>query len=643
MSHNPNELPPQNIVIAVAVSIAILIGFYFVFEKPRIESMKRAEAHKKANDVINKNVISNVDNKSTITQTYTNRDDILKTEENLRINFETEHLNISISRKGAMIDDVSFKDYYMTTDKKELVHLLIPEGTKNSYIADFGWMPTPNSEIDFPNDSTIWDIVENTAVANNPNIKHRVIFKWQNKQNIIFEKIITVDNHFMFTVTQKIYNNSDKNIETYPYGLLSRRGKPDDYSGFFVLHEGPVGFIDGELEELSYDEVGLGKSIKFKNKNGWIGISDKYWFTGIFPENPMSENNLRYSRMGTKGNEIYQTDIIGEKYAIAAGKNIEHTMRLFTGSKILDILQNYEKTYNIPKLELVIDFGMYYFLTKPLFVLLTWLGTITGHIGFGIIILTILLKLLTFPLSYKAYKSMAMVTKIQPQMKEIKEKYNDNRQKMQEAFLELYQKEGVNPFSGCWPMLIQIPIFFSLYKVILTNIMLRHQPFWGWIDDLSAKDPTSIFNLFGLLPYTPPDILIIGAWPCLMGLSMYMLNRMSPKPTDATQAMIKNYFPYLFTIMLAHFASGLVIYWTLSNLLTILQQYVIMRRMGVPISLIRGHLGHLEENKDSEETKDTDDKDKEETTEEIENTSSKSKNNEGKKKKTKTKAKTKKK
>ncbi len=265
-------------------------------------------------------------------------------------------------------------------------------------------------------------------------------------------------------------------------------------------------------------------------------------------------------------------------------------MRLYAGVKVLSILQDYQEKYSIPNLELAIDFGIYYFLTKPLFILLTWLGQSFGHIGIGILVLTVVLKLLTFPLSNKAYKSMSKMSIIGPQMQALKEKHSDDREKMQMAFMELYQKEGVNPFSGCWPMLIQIPIFFSLYKVILTNVMLRHVPFWGWIDDLSAADPTSIFNLFGVIPWDPPAILTIGAWPCLMGLTMYWLNRMSPKPTDATQAMIKNYFPYLFTIMMAPFAAGLVIYWTWSNVLTVLQQYVIMKRMGIPISLIRGRL-----------------------------------------------------
>ncbi len=604
MHNDPKQLPPSNIIIAVVLSLVILISFYFIFDKPRLEAL---EAQKRAQKVmVEKNI------EPAIEEPYEDiphsRAEILGAEHDMRIAFNTEHLNVSISRQGSKLDDISLVDYYTTTEKTELVHLLTPEHGKKSYVADFGWIAKQDSSIILPDDKTIWKLVENTSVQGDAEVAHRVIFSWDNGQGFLFKKHITLDHDYMFTITQSVTNNSNKTASLYPYGLLSRNSLPIDYSGFFVLHEGPLAFIEDDLKEIDYNDIDIGENETYHEEKGWIGFTDKYWFTGLIPDNDNSRNTLRYLRTGTKDNQQYQTDIVGREYILPIDSTVNHTVRLYAGVKVLPILQKYEEQYNIPNLELAIDFGIYYFMTKPLFSLLTWLGTFFGHIGIGIIVLTIILKTVTFPLSYKAYKSMAMVTKMQPKMNKIKEKYKGDREKLQKAFMELYQKEGVNPFSGCWPMLIQIPIFFSLYKVILTNVMLRHASFFGWISDLSDKDPTSLLNLFGLLPFNTPAMLTIGAWPCLMGLSMYFLNRMSPKPTDPTQAMIKNYFPYLFAVMLARFASGLVIYWTISNLLTILQQYIIMKRMGVPISIIRGHLGHLDKKDDEEEDDDSQEK-----------------------------------
>ena len=583
--NDPHQLPPQNIIIAVVLSIAILAVFFFAFDKPRMEAKRAHMAAMKAKEA-SAPISAETAPAEVVPQT---REAIINNVEEGRAHFKTDMLEGSISLKGGHIDDLSLLGHYTDISKTELTHLFSPKGTKHAYQAEFGWV-TKDATLILPDLNSIWSVEENTSVEDNEDIAHRITLAWDNGASLLFRKIITIDHQYMVTVEQTVTNNGETDAALFPYGALDRLNKPVDYMGFFIVHEGPLAYLNEEMHEIDYDDVSLGGVEKFSDQSGWIGFTDKYWFTSLIPGNLESSNTVRYTRNGTPDKEEYQTDIVGGVQHAAPAHTISHTMRLYAGVKILSILQDYQDKYGIQNLELAIDFGIYYFLTKPLFILLTWLGHSFGHIGIGILVLTVVLKLLTFPLSNKAYKSMSKMSIIGPQMQALKEKHAGDKEKMQLAFMELYQKEGVNPFSGCWPMLIQIPIFFSLYKVILTNVMLRHVPFWGWIEDLSASDPTSIFNLFGVIPWDPPALLTIGAWPCLMGLTMYWLNRMSPKPTDATQAMIKNYFPYLFTIMMAPFAAGLVIYWTWSNVLTVLQQYVIMKRMGIPISLIRGRL-----------------------------------------------------
>mgnify|MGYP003668470568 CR=1 FL=1 len=600
---DPNSVPPGNIITAVVFSLVILAGFYFLFEKPRMEAARakyaaeqelKAAAEKNDPAYIAKKAAEEAAAEAARIKT---RDEILSQEAAPRLSFETEHLKGSISLKGARLDDLMLLGHYKTVAKKQLVSLFAPEGAEHSYYAQFGWVSHEQAAL--PDEKTIWQVEENTAVENDPAIAHRIVLSWDNNEGLLFRKAITLDHDYMFHVTQSVTNYGTQKQVLYPYGALSRAGKPVDYMGFFILHEGPLAWLDNDLDSPNYDSVEIGEAKTYENAKGWIGFTDKYWFAGLIPGDMESMNTVRYVRQGTEAAEEYQTDIVAPEMSIAPGATVRHEMRLYAGAKEQAVLRKYEAAHGIKNLELAIDFGIYWFLTKPLFMLLTWLGNSFG-IGIGILVLTVILKLLTFPLTSRAFTSMTKTAILAPQMKELKEKYANDREKLQTAFLELYQKEGVNPLSGCWPMMVQIPIFFSLYKVILTNIMLRHQPFWGWIQDLSAPDPTSIFNLFGLLPFELPQILMIGAWPCLMGLTMFWLNQMSPKPTDPTQNLLKSYFPYLFTIMLAHFASGLVIYWAWSNVLTVMQQYVILRRLNVPISLIRGRLDDPQEDAQKE-------------------------------------------
>jgi len=600
---DPNNVPTSNIVMAISFSLVILMGFYLLFEKPRMEEARaKLAAEQELKAEIAKNDPAYIAEQAAAAAAaeaarLKTRDEVLAGEGVPRLSFETERLRGSIAVKGARIDDLMLLGHYRTVAKKQLVSLFAPEGVEHSYYAQFGWVA--RDQVSLPGDETVWRVEENTAVHNDPAIAHRSVLSWDNDAGLLFRKIITLDHDYMFHVTQTVTNYGDQPQVLHPYGALHRLGKPVDYMGFFVLHEGPLAWMNDDLDSPNYTSADFGKPITYKDANGWIGFTDKYWFAGLIPGDMESKNTARYSREGTEKAEEYQADIVAKDMEVAPGATISHEMRLYAGAKEQSILRKYETEQGIENLELAIDFGIYWFLTKPLFMLLTWLSGFFG-IGMGILMLTVILKFVTFPLTSRAFTSMTKTAILAPQMKELKEKYADDREKLQAAFLELYSKEGVNPLSGCWPMLIQIPIFFSLYKVILTNIMLRHQPFWGWIQDLSAPDPTTIFNLFGLLPFSPPQVLMIGAWPCLMGLTMFWLNMMSPKPTDPTQKLLKTYFPYLFTIMLAHFASGLVIYWAWSNILTVMQQYVILRRLNVPISLIRGRLDNPQEDAEKE-------------------------------------------
>ncbi|TNE31123.1 MAG: membrane protein insertase YidC [Alphaproteobacteria bacterium] len=600
---DPNSVPPGNIITAVVFSLVILTGFYFLFEKPRMEAARakyaaeqemKAAAAKSDPAQIAKKAAEEAAAEAARIKT---RDEVMAQEIAPRLSFETEHLKGSISLKGARLDDLMLLGHYKTVAKKNLASLFAPEGAEHSYFAQFGWVS--HEAVSLPDEQTVWRLEENTAVKNDPAVARRIVLSWDNGAGLLFRKTVTIDHDYMFHITQMVQNYGEEQVSLYPYGALTRAGKPVDYMGFFILHEGPLQWLDGDFESPDYDSVELGKAETHERVKGWIGFTDKYWFAGLIPGDMESMNTVRYVRSGTEKAEEYQTDITAAERRVAPGATVSHEMRLYAGVKHQAALRKYEAELGIKNLELAIDFGIFWFLTKPLFMLLTWLGNSFG-IGIGILVLTVILKLLTFPLTSRAFTSMTKTAILAPQMKELKEKYAHDREKLQTAFLELYQKEGVNPLSGCWPMMVQIPIFFSLYKVILTNVMLRHEPFWGWISDLSAPDPTSVFNLFGLIPFDPPQILMIGAWPCLMGFTMFWLNQMSPKPTDPTQKLLKSYFPYLFTIMLAHFASGLVIYWAWSNVLTVMQQYVILRRLNVPISLIRGRLDDPQEDAQKE-------------------------------------------
>ena len=497
-----------------------------------------------------------------------------------RVTIETPALTGSINLAGARFDDLKLKNYRETVDPTSpIIELLSPASMQEGYFAEFGYAGNDISGT-VPGPETVWQVEGTpTLTPSTP-----VVLNWTNDKGLAFQRTISVDDNYMFEVIDAVTNNSDSAVSVSPYGRITRLYKPS-LTGIFVLHEGLLGVIGEEgLQEIDYDDVEDDRTISPAKSNvGWMGITDKYWATALIPAqgNPFQ---TRFSYFDD-GRPRYQTDFLSDAVTVQPGQTQTSEKHLFAGAKLVPIIQDYQDTYNIDRFDLMIDWGWFYFITKPMFYLLDYLYRFFGNFGVAILATTVLLKLFFFPLANKSYKSMANMKKVQPQMEEIKAKHGDDRQAMQKAMMELYKKEKINPVAGCWPVLLQIPVFFALYKVLYVTIEMRHAPFFGWIQDLSAPDPTTIFNLFGLLPFTPPLFLMIGIWPLLMGITMFLQMRMNPTPPDPTQAMIFNWMPVIFTFMLATFPAGLVIYWAWNNFLSILQQGVIMKRQGVKIEL----------------------------------------------------------
>ena len=561
-----------NLILAIILSLLILLGFQYFFESPRMKKeMQKKEQLKTKNEFNNES-----NNLSISSNEYLELDEALT--KNERIKIDAPRLKGSISLKGLKIDDLTFKDYQIELDKNsELVTLFKPGSTKGGYFSNFGWIKSSKDEnFDLPNDQTIW--TSNSKVLTNDK---SVIFTWKNNQNIIFEQEISVDENYMFSIKQKVTNNSDKNINISPVAKISRTDTPKT-QGFFILHEGPIGVVDNVLEEIDYKELkkNIGP-IEYNSKGGWFGITDKYWLASIIP-NQTSNVIARYQFYSKNNKEKYQVDFKGGIIEIPSSKSITINNLLYAGAKEVKILDKYEKQYLIPRLDFAIDFGWYYFLTKPFLYLLIFFNGMLGNFGLSIIFLTLLIKLIFFPLANKSYIAMQKMKELQPQLMRIKENCKNDKVKLNQEMMGLYKREKVNPAAGCLPILIQIPVFFALYKILFVSLEMRHAPFFLWINDLSAADPTSILNLFGLLPYDPnflPKIINVGLWPLIMGLSMWFQQKLNPQPTDPMQAKIFMFLPIFFTFILASFPSGLVIYWTINNILSMAQQILIKKKL----------------------------------------------------------------
>ena len=556
----------KNIIAAISLSAAIIVLWALFFspspedrekiKQKRIDSVKSLDAPEIENSETN-NLLS--------------RKEALNKDK--RIIFENDNVKGSISLKGAIIDDLLFKNYNEKLEGTKKVVLLNPRNASDTYYLETGWV-TNNKNIDLPNNKSKWKVEGNTKLSPGNDVK----LIWKNAQGLTFEKIISIDNKFLFTVNQKIKNNTNKIYNFYPYSQIIRKNIPKDIVNFFILHEGPLGVFDDQLVEKDYDDV-IDKKYSINAEKGFLGITDKYWLTSLIPEkNKNFRADFEYS-------EKFKISYI-ETEALEAqpNKQISNKVDIVIAAKEVDVIDEYNEKLGLSKFDLVIDWGWFYWIVKPLFFLNDYFFKLAGNYGVAIILITVCLRLVFFPLNNYAFRSMSRMKILQPEMARLKEVHKDDKMKLQQAIMQLYKKEGVNPVSGCVPILISIPFFFAIYKMLFVTIEMRHQPFFGWIKDLSEKDPTSIFNLFGLIPWAPPEFLIIGGLPVLMGLTMWAQQKLNPAPQDDIQKKIFMFFPVFLTVILAPFPSGLVLYWTANNILTMAQQYVIMKRTTVKTS-----------------------------------------------------------
>jgi YidC/Oxa1 family membrane protein insertase len=496
-----------------------------------------------------------------------------------RVPIEAARVSGSVSLVGGRIDDLILNDYRETVDPDSpRIVLLSPAGSEAAYYGEFGWVAA-DSATPVPTAETLWEANGDRLTPATP-----LILTWDNGAGLVFTREIALDNNYLFTVTQSVANSGDVPVTLYPYGLISRHGTPETL-GFFILHEGLIGVLDGKLEEISYDDVRDDGAIEMQSPGGWLGFTDKYWLTALVPQQSQ-EIAARFSHTLRDSASRYQTDYRGAAITLAPGETGSSENHLFAGAKEVRLLDRYESEQGFPLFDRGVDWGWFYFLTKPIFYTLDYIFKYVGNFGVAILLLTVLVKGLFYPLANKSYRAMTKMKALTPEMKRIREQFADDKLRQQQEMMALYKKEKVNPASGCLPILVQIPVFFALYKVLFVTIEMRHAPFFGWIQDLSAPDPTSWMNLFGLLPYDVPElgffnIVSIGIWPLVMGFTMWLQMRLNPTPPDPTQAKIMAALPFVFTFMLGHFAAGLVIYWAWNNTLSIAQQRLIMWRMGV--------------------------------------------------------------
>ena len=584
----------KNLILATALSFLVVLAWFFVFppEEPPVQQANEQRTDEAAPSVPEGEfaALPPVADDAPIAVAGSEVASPERAAEGQRLTIETPSLEGSILLTGGRLDDLSLSQYRNTLDENsEIVRLLSPSGTAEPYYALFGWAPAGSLDYaDVPGATTPWSVESGTQLSpGNP-----ITLVWRNGEGLEFRRRMSVDDKYLFSITQSVRNNSDREIRLAPYGIIARHGEPDGYN-FFILHEGVIQMADSQLMESDYSDVEdfsadarEAANVNFTQveQNGWVGFTDKYWMTTLIPLPGQPFNAVsKY----TSRHDIYQTEARLPTLEVPPGNDATIESRLFAGAKEWETIRRYEEEYQIDRFIDSIDWGWFFFLTKPIFMLLHWLNTKIGNMGWSIICLTVIIKAFLFPLAYKSYVSMAKMKDLQPEMMKIKEMAGDDRKLLQAKTMELYKSKKINPAAGCLPILPQIPIFFSLYKVIFVTIELRHAPFILWIRDLSAPDPTSILNLFGALPWGTPDpgslfaIVSLGVLPILLGISMWLQQKLNPAPTDPTQAMIFAWMPWVFMFMLGQFASGLIVYWLANNVITFVQQYIIMRSQGV--------------------------------------------------------------
>lgn len=584
ISGDKNQMHPadlRNMFIFFVVAAVLYFAYDAYILKPQAEALRK---YQEAQQTAAANVAGGLPAApAAAPEKPLSREEALAASEN-RLSFENTEISGTINLRGGRIDDLALRTYHKELGKKEPVTVLEPRGQKFFRTVEYGWVGSDKA-LSLPDPDTLWLVRGNAKLAKDA----PVTLFWDNGQGLVFERTISLDDHYMFTIEDSVTNSSGRAVTLHPYGLIAQQGTPPDFQNIWVSHEGPIGYIGEKLFQIDYTKLRKERREDVSATRGWIGITDKYWLTTLIP--PQGENvKYSYTFAGTdekdkENNGLYQADFMGDAREIAPGSRTETTSHLFAGAKRVFLLEDYEQKLSIPQFDLAVDFGWFWFMTKPFFFALHYLGEWIGNMGAAIIILTIAIRGAVFPLTNISYRSFAKMKKVTPMIAELREKFSDDKARLQQELIKIYEREGVNPVSGCFPILLQIPIFFALYKTFYVTIELRHAPFFGWINDLSAPDPTSIFNLFGLIPWTPPAALIIGVWPCLMLVAMLLQKNLNPPPQDPIQKDMANYMPFLFAYMMSHFASGLVVYWTFSAFIGVVQQIIIMKSLNVPIHL----------------------------------------------------------
>jgi YidC/Oxa1 family membrane protein insertase len=581
----------RNFLLAMALSILVLFAWQAFFVKPEAERMQQDAVQQAQNKPGDQPGAPGAPAPSVVQAPGApsaptiapgqSRNTVISASP--RIPVDTPSLQGSIALKGARLDDLVLREYKVSVKPDSAnVILFSPSGSPEPYYTEHGWAVASDAGVKAPTADTVWTAEPGATLTP----AKPLVLTWDNGEGVTFRRTVAVDDEFMFTITQEVENKSAKPITLSPYALISRHGQPH-VEGLYILHEGLLGVLgeDG-LQEVTYKDALEKKAIDFKEKkSGWLGFTDKYWAAALVP-NQNTPYTAHFTGNTVNNRAYFQTDYLLSPITVAAGEKQSVESRVFAGAKQVGVIDAYEAKYQIKLFERMIDWGWFYWFTKPLFHMLDYFYKLVGNFGLSILIVTVLVKALFFPLANKSYESMSKMKKLQPEMKRLQDRYKDDRMKQQQELMALYKKEKINPMSGCLPILIQIPVFFALYKVLYVSIEMRHAPFFGWIHDLSAPDPTTIFNLFGLIPWDPPHFLMLGVWPIIMGITMFFQMKLNPAPPDPVQAQIFTWMPVLFTFLLASFPAGLVIYWSWNNTLSMLQQYVIMRRQGVEINLL---------------------------------------------------------
>jgi len=588
----------RNVILAIVLSMIVLFGWQFFIAGPQLERAQQ-QAQIAAEQAQSEAALATPTGTGIAAGTpgtvapdgtvfYADRAEAIAASP--RVTIDTPDLHGSINLTGARLDDLELKQYRETVDPESpIITLLTPNGAPNAYFAEQGFVPAAGTSIAVPDGKSVWSVEGDgtTLTATTP-----ITLRWDNGEGLVFRRTFAVDEFYLFTVTQSVENNTGGAVALFPYARVARHGTPK-VANFFIQHEGPHGVLgSNNMVSKKYTDLQKDQKDLFENTTGWLGFSDKYWATAVMPK-PETVINALFSWKNTGAYDDYQTSFVETTpVVVAPGATATHESYLFAGAKEESVINSYQQEYGFDRIDLLIDWGWFSFLTKPMYYLLTFLNGIIGNFGLAVMAVTVIVKALFFPLASRSYASMAAMRRVQPEMKAIQERFKDDRPAQQQAMMELYKTEKINPLSGCWPVLIQIPVFFSLYTVIFISLDMRHAPFFGWIQDLAAPDPTNIFTLFGLIPWDPTVLpfiggfLHLGIWPVIMGITMWVQMKLNPPPPDPTQAMIFNWMPVIFTFMLGTFPAGLVIYWAWNNTLSVTQQYFIMKRHGVEVDLL---------------------------------------------------------